>query len=104
MALDDALVTSGHSSFAPIIQHRQLFAASKQSYFVNPSSISSMSSDLVNPSFDSFSSDVRSSSDYSIFKHLIICSSILNSRIRAQLGPPRVSISFAPDRSSSKNY
>jgi hypothetical protein len=104
VALGDALVTSGHSSFAPIIQHRQLFAASKQSHSVNPSSISSMSSDLVNPSFDSFSSDDCSSADYSIFKHLTIRPSILNSRIRARLGPPRTSISFAPDRSSSENY
>jgi hypothetical protein len=63
-----------------------------------------MFSDLANPSFDSFSSDVRSSSDYSIFKHLIICPSIINSRIRARLGPPHVSISFAPDCSSSENY
>jgi hypothetical protein len=63
-----------------------------------------MSSDLANPSFNSFSSDVHSSSDYSIFKHLIICPSIINSRIQAQLGPPLVSISFTPDHSSSENY
>jgi hypothetical protein len=63
-----------------------------------------MSSDLVNPSFNSFSIDDRSSADYSIFKHLIIRPSILNSRIRARLSPPRTSISFAPDRSSSENY
>ena len=63
-----------------------------------------MSSDLVNPSFNSLSSDIRSSSDYSIFKHLIICPSILNSCIWARLNPPHTSISFAPDRSLSENY
>jgi hypothetical protein len=62
-----------------------------------------MFSDLANPSFDCFLNDVRSSSDYPIFKHHIIHPSIINSHIRARLCPPHVSISFAPDFPSSEN-
>ncbi|KIM81474.1 hypothetical protein PILCRDRAFT_8819 [Piloderma croceum F 1598] len=63
-----------------------------------------MSSNLANPSLNPFSNDVCSSIDYKIFKHHIIRPSIINSRIQARLGPPYVSISFAPDCSLSENY
>jgi len=63
-----------------------------------------MSSNLANPSLDSFLNDTHSSFDYKIFKHHIIYPSLINSRIRPQLGPPRVSISFAPDHPSSENH
>src|ERR1700729_2166064 len=63
-----------------------------------------MSSNPADLSLDSFSNDIHSSVDYKIFKHHIIRPSIINSHIRARLGPPRVSTSFAPDRSSSENY
>ncbi|KIM78190.1 hypothetical protein PILCRDRAFT_11409 [Piloderma croceum F 1598] len=63
-----------------------------------------MSSNLADLSLNSFSNNIRSSVDYKIFKHHIIHPSIINSNIQAQLGPPHVSISFAPNRSSSEDY
>ncbi|KIM72554.1 hypothetical protein PILCRDRAFT_16019 [Piloderma croceum F 1598] len=63
-----------------------------------------MPSNPADLSLDSFLNNICSLVDYKIFKHHIICPSIINSRIWARLGPPHVSISFAPDHSSSENY
>ncbi|KIM89608.1 hypothetical protein PILCRDRAFT_1946 [Piloderma croceum F 1598] len=61
-----------------------------------------MAFNLTNPSLASFST--HSSSEYKSFKLLTILPSIINSRLRERLGTPHVSISFAPDRQSSKTY